>query len=32
MSEIVGLVPQEALIDAVEFYLQLENFQKDQIL
>jgi glutamate formiminotransferase len=31
-SEIVGLVPQEALIDAVEFYLQLENFQKEQIL
>lgn len=31
-SEIVGLVPQEALVDAAEFYLRLENFQKDQVL
>lgn len=31
-SEIVGLVPQEALIDVAEYYLQLENFDKLQIL
>ncbi len=31
-SEIVGLVPQEALLDAAEYYLRLENFQKEQIL
>jgi glutamate formiminotransferase len=31
-SEIVGLVPQEALIEAAEYYLQLENFDKLQIL
>ena len=31
-SEIVGLVPMEALIDTAEFYLQLERFGKNQIL
>lgn len=31
-SEIVGLVPQEALIDSAEFYLRLHGFKKDQIL
>jgi glutamate formiminotransferase/formiminotetrahydrofolate cyclodeaminase len=31
-SEIVGLVPNAALIDVAEFYLRLENFSKDQIL
>ncbi len=31
-SEIVGLVPQKALVDAADFYLQLEDFQDDQIL
>jgi glutamate formiminotransferase/formiminotetrahydrofolate cyclodeaminase len=31
-SEIVGLVPLEALIDAAEFYLQLRGFSKNQIL
>ncbi len=31
-GEIVGLVPQEALYDTSEFYLQLNNFSKDQIL
>jgi glutamate formiminotransferase/formiminotetrahydrofolate cyclodeaminase len=31
-SEIVGLVPQEALNQAVDFYLQLENFNESQIL
>lgn len=31
-SEIVGLVPQEALIDSAQFYLRLQSFKKDQIL
>jgi glutamate formiminotransferase / formiminotetrahydrofolate cyclodeaminase len=31
-SEIVGLVPQRALNDSAESYLQLENFSENQIL
>lgn len=31
-SEIVGLVPSAALIDAAQYYLQLERFGEDQIL
>ncbi len=31
-SEIVGLVPLEALTDTAEFYLQLQGFSKKQIL
>ncbi len=31
-SEIIGLVPMEALIDAADYYLRLENFDKGQIL
>ncbi|WP_027626829.1 glutamate formimidoyltransferase [Clostridium lundense] len=31
-SEIVGLVPTEALIDSALYYLQLDNFSSDQIL
>ncbi len=31
-SEIVGLVPLQALIDVADFYLQLENFTNTQIL
>lgn len=31
-SEVVGLVPMKALIDAAEYYLQIENFSLDQIL
>lgn len=31
-SEIVGLVPQAALIDCAQFYLQLNGFKKEQIL
>ncbi len=31
-SEIVGLVPQKALNDSADFYLQLENFSDNQIL
>jgi glutamate formiminotransferase len=31
-SEIVGLVPADALVDTAEFYLRLENFKRDQVL
>jgi glutamate formiminotransferase len=31
-SEIVGLVPMDALIDAAAYYLQLENFKTEQVL
>lgn len=31
-SEIVGLVPLNALVDVSGYYLQLENFRKEQIL
>lgn len=31
-SEIVGLVPGDALFDAAEHYLQLNRFQRDQVL
>jgi glutamate formiminotransferase len=31
-SEIVGLVPMAALIDAAAYYLQLENFKMEQVL
>lgn len=31
-SEIVGLVPQQALIDTAIYYLQLDTFNNDQIL
>ncbi len=31
-SEIVGLVPNQALINCAKHYLKLENFSKDQIL
>ncbi|SES98826.1 glutamate formimidoyltransferase [Anaerobranca gottschalkii] len=31
-SEIIGLVPMDALVESVEYYLGLENFRKDQIL
>jgi glutamate formiminotransferase len=31
-SEIVGLVPLSALVDAAEYYLQLENFNINQVL
>jgi glutamate formiminotransferase len=30
-SEIVGLVPQEALLDAAGFYLRLEGFDPDRV-
>jgi len=31
-SEVVGLIPNEALVDAARFYLQLDGFSPDQIL
>jgi glutamate formiminotransferase/formiminotetrahydrofolate cyclodeaminase len=31
-SEIVGLVPRQALLDAAEFYLQIENFSPQLVL
>jgi len=31
-SEIIGLVPMQALIDCSEYYLGLENFSMDQVL
>ena len=31
-SEIVGLTPMDALVDSAEFYLKLENFNREQIL
>jgi glutamate formiminotransferase / formiminotetrahydrofolate cyclodeaminase len=31
-SEIVGLVPEDALLDAAEFYLQLNSFDRSAIL
>ena len=31
-SEIVGLVPADALIDCAEYYLRLEDFKRDQVL
>lgn len=31
-SEIVGLVPEDALLDAAEHYLRLNRFSRDQIL
>jgi glutamate formiminotransferase / formiminotetrahydrofolate cyclodeaminase len=31
-SEVVGLLPQNALLDAAEWYLQIEGFRRDQVL
>ncbi len=31
-SELVGLIPQDALSDAAQWYLQLDNFKTEQIL
>ncbi len=31
-SELVGLAPQAALLDAVQWYLQLDQFDSDQVL
>lgn len=31
-SEVVGLIPQQALVDCADYYLQLEDFRDDQVL
>ena len=31
-SEVIGLVPMQALIDCAEYYLRIENFSIDQVL
>jgi glutamate formiminotransferase/formiminotetrahydrofolate cyclodeaminase len=31
-SELVGLIPQQALVEAARWYLQLDHFDEDQIL
>ena len=31
-SEIVGMVPLQALIDTADFYLRLEGFERRQVL
>ncbi len=31
-SELVGLIPEEALVDAAVWYLQLDQFKKDQVI
>ncbi|MDO4785433.1 MAG: glutamate formiminotransferase, partial [Fretibacterium sp.] len=31
-SEIVGLTPMQALLDAADFYLRLEGFKRNQVL
>ena len=31
-SELVGLIPQDALVDAAVWYMQLDQFEKEQIL
>lgn len=31
-SEVIGLVPMQALIQSAEYYLQIENFSMDQVL
>lgn len=31
-SEVIGLVPQQALVDVAEWYLQVEDFKSEQVL
>ena len=31
-SEIIGLLPMDALVDAADYYLKLDGFDKKQIL
>lgn len=31
-SEVIGLVPMQALVDCAEYYLQIENFKLSQVL
>jgi glutamate formiminotransferase len=31
-TELIGLIPAEAMFESAEYYLQLENFQLSQVL
>ena len=31
-SELVGMIPEDALLDTAQWYLQLDGFEKDQVL
>ena len=31
-SEVIGLLPMQALVDTADYYLRLENFKYDQVL
>ena len=31
-SELVGLIPNQALVDAAQYFLQMDGFEKDQLL
>jgi glutamate formiminotransferase len=31
-SEIIGLIPMQALVDTADYYLRLEDFKFDQVL
>ena len=31
-SEVIGLIPQQALLDCAEYYLGIENFSQDQVI
>jgi len=31
-SEVIGLVPSDAILDVADFYLRLENFSREQVL
>lgn len=31
-SELIGLIPQQALFDSAQWYLQIDNFKRDQVL
>jgi glutamate formiminotransferase len=31
-SEVIGLTPMQALVDAASFYLRIEDFKREQIL
>ena len=31
-SELVGMIPQQALLDVAQWYLQMDGFQPEQVL
>ena len=31
-TEVIGLLPQKALLDCAEYYLQMENFRSDLVI